>query len=83
LFIVVETHRATITQDSWRTVQITKGFPEVRFNRNFSHYYCGQELAYGDWSSKLAFMEPIFERVGFIHGRIACPAACRYLSIRT
>jgi hypothetical protein len=64
--IFIETHRATITQDLWRTVQITKAFPEVRFNGDFSHYYCGQELVYGDWKSKLAFMEPIFDRVGFI-----------------
>ena len=69
----IETHRATITQDIWRTVQITKRFPEVRFNGDFSHYYCGQELVYGDWEAKLAFLEPIFARVGFIHGRIASP----------
>jgi hypothetical protein len=69
--IFIETHRATITQDLWRTVQITKRFPEVRFNGDFSHYYCGQELVYGDWAEKLAFMEPIFARVGFMHGRIA------------
>jgi len=71
--IFIETHRATITQDLWRTVQLVRRFPEVRFNGDFSHYYCGQELVYGDWSSKLAFMEPIFSRVGFIHGRIASP----------
>ncbi len=71
--IFLETHRATITQDLWRTVQIAKRFPEVRFNGDFSHYYCGQELVYGDWNLKLDFMEPIFERVGFIHGRIASP----------
>jgi hypothetical protein len=69
--IFIETHRATITQDLWRTIQITGKFPEVRFNGDFSHYYCGQELDYGDWANKLAFMEPIFERVGFMHGRIA------------
>lgn len=72
--IFLETHRATITQDLWRTVQITKRFPEVRFNGDFSHYYCGQELVYGeggDWSTKIAFMNPIFTRVGFMHGRIA------------
>jgi hypothetical protein len=69
--IFIETHRATITQDLWRTVQITRKFPEIRLNGDFSHYYCGQELAYGDWASKLGFMEPIFERIGFIHGRIA------------
>jgi hypothetical protein len=71
--IFIETHRATITQDLWRTVQITRRFPEVRFNGDFSHYYCGQELVYGDWAGKLAFMEPIFDRVGFMHGRIASP----------
>lgn len=71
--IFIETHRATITQDIWRTVQITKKFPEVRFNGDFSHYYCGQELVYGNWDDKLAFMAPIFERIGFIHGRIASP----------
>ena len=58
--IFIETHRATITQDLWRTVQITKQFPEVRFNGDFSHYYCGQELVYGDWESKLAFMAADF-----------------------
>lgn len=71
--IFIETHRATITQDMWRTVQITKRFPEVRFNGDFSHYYCGQEMVYGGLEMKLAFMEPIFSRVGFLHGRIASP----------
>lgn len=80
--IFIETHRATITQDVWRTVQITRRFPEVRFNGDFSHYYCGQELVYGDWSAKLAFMEPIFERIGFIHGRIASPG-CMQVAIDT
>jgi hypothetical protein len=71
--IFIETHRATITQDLWRTVQITRRFPEVRFNGDFSHYYCGQELVYGDWEAKLAFMQPIFSRIGYLHGRIASP----------
>lgn len=71
--IFIETHRATITQDLWRTVQITRRFPEVRFNGDFSHYYCGQELVYGDWQFKLAFMQPIFDRIGFLHGRVASP----------
>ena len=73
--IFIETHRSTITQDMWRTVQITKRFPEVRFNGDFSHYYCGQEMVYGGLEMKLAFMEPIFLRVGFMHGRIASPGS--------
>ena len=71
--IFIETHRSTITQDMWRTVQMTKRFPEVRFNGDFSHYYCGQEMVYGGLEMKLAFMEPIFSRTGFLHGRIASP----------
>lgn len=71
--IFLETHRATITQDIWRTVEITKKFPEVRFNGDFSHYYCGQEMVYGGLEMKIAFMKPIFERIGFLHGRIASP----------
>jgi hypothetical protein len=71
--IFIETHRATITQDMWRTVRITHRFPEVRFNCDFSHYYCGQEMVYGDWDAKLEFLTPIFQRTGFIHGRIASP----------
>lgn len=69
----IETHRATITQDMWRTVQITKRFPDVLFNGDFSHLYCGQEMVYGDFEAKLDFLQPIFDRVGFMHGRIAAP----------
>src|SRR6218665_3782261 len=71
--VFLETHRATITQDLWRTVQLVRRFPELRLNGDFSHYYCGQEMTYGDWPAKLAFMEPIFARTGFLHGRIASP----------
>lgn len=71
--VFFETHRATITQDLWRTVQLIQVFPEIRLNGDFSHYYCGQELVYGDWSQKVAFMQPIFERTGFLHGRVASP----------
>lgn len=69
--IFIETHRATITQDMWRTVQITKRFPEVLFNGDFSHYYCGQEMPCGGLERKLEFMAPILDRVAFLHGRIA------------
>ncbi len=27
-------------------------------------------MVYGDWAGKLAFLEPVFERVRFFHGRI-------------
>lgn len=71
--VFVETHRATITQDLWRTVKLTEKFPEIRFNCDLSHYYTGQELVYGGLEMKLAFMEPILARTGFMHGRIGSP----------
>ena len=71
--LYIETHRATITEDIWRTVQLVKRLPGVRFNGDFSHYYTGHELTYGDIPAKLRFMQPIFDRVRFMHGRIGNP----------
>ena len=71
--IYIETHRATLTQDMWRTVKLTERFPEIRFNGDFSHYYTGQEMKYGDFAAKLDFLQPVFDRVRFMHGRIGNP----------
>jgi hypothetical protein len=70
----IETHRATITQDAWRTIQLAKRNPDIRFNGDFSHFYTGQELPYGDLPAKFNAMQPIFERVRFMHGRIGNPS---------
>ncbi len=69
----VETHRATIFQDLWRSVQFVRRFPELRFNGDFSHWYTGLEMVYGGFENKLAFIEPVLERVRFLHGRIGNP----------
>ncbi len=71
--IYIETHRATITQDLFRTVELVKRFPEVRFNGDFSHWYTGQEMVYGGIENKWDFIQPVFDRVRFIHGRIGNP----------
>ena len=71
--IYIETHRATITQDMFRTVELVKRFPEIRFNGDFSHWYTGQEMVYGGIENKWEFIAPVFERVRFIHGRIGNP----------
>ncbi|MEM6394309.1 MAG: hypothetical protein AAF797_16205 [Planctomycetota bacterium] len=68
--LYIETHRATVTQDLWRTVKLVERIPEVRFNGDFSHWYTGQEMPYGDFDEKLAFIQPVFERTSFMHGRI-------------
>ena len=71
--LYIETHRATICQDMWRTVQFVKRFPDMRFNGDFSHWYAGQEMVYGGFAQKLAYIHSIVERVRFLHGRIADP----------
>lgn len=70
-----ETHRATIFQDMWRTVQFLRRFPELRLNADFSHWYTGQEMVYGGFEKKLEFIRPVFDRVRFIHGRIGNPGS--------
>jgi hypothetical protein len=69
--LYIETHRATICQDMWRTVEFVKRFPDMRFNGDFSHWYAGQEMVYGGFEPKLRYIQPVVERVRFIHGRIA------------
>lgn len=51
--LFVEIHRATLTQDFWRTTRLIGLASNLRFNGDFSHYYTGQEMRYGDfgWSS--------------------------------
>jgi len=71
--LFVETHRATVFQDIWRTVQFTSWYPELRFNGDFSHWYTGQELVYGGFEKKFKFLQPVLQRVRFLHGRIGNP----------
>ncbi len=73
--LYIETHRATITQDMWRTIQLAHAVPAVRFNGDFSHWYTGQEMIYGDIERKLDLLTPVFERIRFIHGRIGSPGS--------
>ena len=73
--VYIETHRATITQDMQRTVEYVKRFPEIRFNGDFSHWYTGQEMVYGGIENKWDFIQPVFNRVRFLHGRIGNPGS--------
>jgi len=80
--LYIETHRATIFQDMWRTVQFVRQFPDIEINADFSHWYTGQEMVYGGFEQKVAFLAPIFDRVRFIHGRIGNPG-CMQVRIDT
>jgi hypothetical protein len=71
--IHVETHRATLFQDIWRTVEFTRRRPELSFNADLSHWYTGLEFVYGGLEAKLDFIAPVLDRVAFMHGRIGTP----------
>ena len=68
-----EIHRATIFQDMHRTVQFVQRLPEMRLNADLVHWYTGQEMVYGGFENKLAFISPVLENIGFVHGRIGNP----------
>jgi hypothetical protein len=69
----VETHRATLFQDIWRTVRFVEQRPELRFTADLSHWYTGLEFVYGGIDRKLAFISPVLDRVDSMHGRIGDP----------
>jgi hypothetical protein len=79
--LYVETHRATLFQDMQRTVQFIARFPDLRFNGDFSHWYTGSEMVYGGFESKLAYIQPVLDRVRFLHGRIGNPG-CMQVAIQ-
>jgi len=70
LKILIETHRATITQDMRRTLDLIERFPDIRFTADYSHWYTGHEMRYGDWARKIDALSPVFERVRCVQGRI-------------
>ncbi len=69
--LIVETHRATLTQDPRRTLDLVALYPQLTFNADISHWYAGCELPYGDLDDKLDRLRPVFDRVRYVHGRIA------------
>jgi len=68
--LLVETHRATLTQDPARTLGLVLRYPELKFNADLSHWYTGQEMRYGSFDTKLDALMPVFERTRFMHGRV-------------
>jgi hypothetical protein len=80
--LYVETHRATLFQDMQRAVQFVERFPQLRFNGDFSHWYTGSEMVYGGFENKLAFIQPVIDRVRFVHGRIGNPGCMQVAIVR-
>ena len=67
----VETHRATMTQDIRRTVDLLARFPQLSLTLDFSHWYTGHEMTYGgEFAERLAWLDPVFARVDSIQLRM-------------
>jgi len=69
--VFIETHRATMVQDIYRTHCLLQRWPDLRFNGDFSHYYCGAEMTYQGFDITRSYLLPILQRVGFFHGRVS------------
>jgi hypothetical protein len=72
----IETHRATMTQDIRRTVDLLAVFPQLSFTLDFSHWYTGHEMTYANsFSERLAWCDPVFARVQSIQLRMGTSGA--------
>ena len=67
----VETHRATAVQDLWRTNRLIERIPGIRFNGDYSHYYCANEVPYRGFAGFQEQLRPVLERTCFFHGRVS------------
>jgi hypothetical protein len=74
--VLIETHRATVTQDPWRTLRWVERFPELRFSLDASHWVVGGELDYGGgFAERLPRLDPVLRRSPMVQGRIASGGA--------
>jgi hypothetical protein len=72
----IETHRATMTQDIRRTIDLVARFPQLSFTLDFSHWYTGHEMTYGGaFAERLAWLDPLFRRVDSIQLRMGTSGA--------
>ncbi|MFO1495843.1 MAG: hypothetical protein U1F26_14420 [Lysobacterales bacterium] len=74
--VLVETHRATVTQDPWRTLRWLERFPDLRFSLDASHWVVGGELDYGGgYAARLPRLDPVLRRSPMVQGRVASGGA--------
>jgi hypothetical protein len=72
----IETHRATMTQDIRRTLDLVARFPQLSLTLDFSHWYTGHEMTYdGEFAERLVWLDPLFRRVDSLQLRIGTSGA--------
>lgn len=68
----VETHRATMTQDARRTMDLLGRFPGLSLTLDFSHWHVGHEMTYADeFDARLETMTSVFTSVRSLQLRLA------------
>lgn len=67
----VETHRATMTQDIFRTLRLLEQHPDLMLTLDFSHWYTGHEMTYGgEFEDRLQKASEAFRNVGSLQLRL-------------
>ena len=69
--LLLETHRARITQDLFRTTELLAHCPDAALALDLSHYIVAGEGFGGSESLFHAHLEPLLRRTTLIHGRIS------------
>ncbi|NRB37587.1 MAG: hypothetical protein HRU20_03860 [Pseudomonadales bacterium] len=72
--LMLELHRASVTEGIPTVLMMIKANPDLRFNADFSHYilsYRLDQIVNDALLQTLLLMQPIFARVAYFHGRYA------------
>ena len=72
--LYLELHRGSVTQELSTVLAMIQACPNLRFNADFSHYLLSYRLDQINDVQLLDFvlrLQPIFQRVGYFHGRYA------------
>jgi len=73
----VETHRATVTQDPARMLELIAEAPSIRVTADLAHWYVGCEMTYGGFDWKVPRLVPVLARTRIVHGRTATNGAAQ------
>ena len=58
-------------------LDLVERVPTMRFNGDFSHWYTGAEMTYGDLAAKIERLSPVLARTRFLHGRVSDPGCAQ------
>jgi sugar phosphate isomerase/epimerase len=69
--MMLETHRATVTENLYRTYELLERVPEVRLTGDFSHYVLGGDMGDLPVAERIERLRPLFARVDSMHARVS------------